>query len=90
MADSLTGITFRYAGFWLRLVALLIDGAVLLIIMWLLALVFGVNVASLEPTDAELESFRIFEQDISASVMRCLFSSERLFALLHGWCRSLN
>jgi uncharacterized RDD family membrane protein YckC len=61
MADSLTGITFRYAGFWLRFVAVLIDTAVVLIVMWILGLVFGVNFASLEPTEAELNNIRLFE-----------------------------
>jgi uncharacterized RDD family membrane protein YckC len=61
MADSLTGISFRYAGFWLRLVAVAIDGAILLIAMWLFGLVFGVNFAALEPTEADLNNIRLFE-----------------------------
>ena len=61
MADSQTGITFRYAGFWLRLVAMLIDGAVILIVMWILGLLLGVNYATLEPTEAELSSIGLLE-----------------------------
>ena len=57
MADSFTGIGFRYAGFWLRLVAVIVDGGILLIVMWVLGLVFGINVASLDPTKAELNNF---------------------------------
>ena len=61
MADSLTGITFRYAGFWLRLVAVAIDGGVLLIAMWLLGLFFNINIATPEPTQTDIENFRLFE-----------------------------
>ncbi len=61
MADSLTGVRFRYAGFWLRLVAVVIDTGVVLIIMWMLGLVFGINVASIEPTQTELDSIRLLE-----------------------------
>lgn len=61
MADSQTGVAFRYAGFWLRLVAMLIDGAVILIVMWIIGLVLGVNFATLEPTDAELRRITFLE-----------------------------
>jgi uncharacterized RDD family membrane protein YckC len=61
MADSLTGISFRYAGFWLRSVAAVIDGGIVLIAIWLIGLVFKVNFATLEPTAVDLDNFRLFE-----------------------------
>ena len=62
MTDSATGgISPRYAGFWLRLVALLIDSAILLLIMWIIGLVFGINLASLEPSEGELDGFSMLE-----------------------------
>ncbi len=61
MADSVTGISFRYAGFWLRLVAMVIDSGIILLIMWIIGLIFGVNVGSIDPTQAELDSIRLLE-----------------------------
>jgi uncharacterized RDD family membrane protein YckC len=61
MADSLTGISFRYGGFWLRFVAAFIDGAVLLILMWIIGLLFAINLATLEPTEAELSRTGLLE-----------------------------
>ncbi|MCZ6586408.1 MAG: RDD family protein [Alphaproteobacteria bacterium] len=61
MADSLTGISFRYAGFWLRMVAGAFDTGIVLIAMWLLAWVFNVNYAALEPTEAELNRIGLLE-----------------------------
>ena len=59
MADSLTGITFRYAGFWLRWIAAAIDGGVVLIAMWLLGFAFGVNIAGLEQSEADLDKMSV-------------------------------
>lgn len=61
MADSLTGISFRYAGFWLRMVAGAFDAGIVLIAMWLDAWVFNVDYAALEPTEAELNSIAMIE-----------------------------
>ena len=59
MADSLTGITFRFAGFWLRAVAAAIDGGVVLIAMWILGLAAGVNIAAFEQTEADLDKISV-------------------------------
>ncbi len=61
MADSLTGIRFRYAGFWLRSVAAAFDGGILLLAMRLLGWVFNLNYATLEPTELELNNIGVFE-----------------------------
>lgn len=61
MADSLTGISFRYAGFWLRMVAGAFDAGIVLFAMWLVAWVFNVDYAALEPTEAELNSIAMIE-----------------------------
>lgn len=55
MADSLTGVTFRYAGFWIRAVAAALDGGVVLIVMWMLGFAIGVNIAATEQTEADLD-----------------------------------
>ena len=61
MADSVTGISFRYAGFWLRLVAAAIDGGILLILVWILSLAFNVDIASPVHDGADFLNFRLFE-----------------------------
>lgn len=77
MADSLTGISFRYAGFWLRLVAAVIDGGILLILVWLLSLVFNVNIASPVHDGADFLNFRLFE-------LAALFSAWLYYAVMES------
>lgn len=60
MADSLTEVTFRFAGFWLRLIAVAIDAGVLLLAMWFISVLFGVNIATLEPTQTGVLGFQLF------------------------------
>ena len=60
MADSLTGISFRYAGFWLRLVAAFVDGGIILITILILGWVINVDFAALEPPEADLFKIRLF------------------------------
>ena len=75
--DSYTGAGLRYAGFWLRLCAAVIDGAILLIIIWLLSLAFNVNIAAPSHTGADFVNFRLFELSailaawVYFSVMEC-------------------
>ena len=59
--ESNTGAALRYAGFWLRLCAAVIDGAILLIIIWLLSLAFNVNIAAPSHTGADFVNFLLFE-----------------------------
>ncbi len=61
MDESFTGFSFRYAGFWLRLVAAVIDAGLLLILVWLLSLAFGVNITSPVHEGADFLNFRLFE-----------------------------
>ena len=61
MSDSFTGIRFRYAGFWLRLVAAAIDLGILLIVIWLLSWAFGVEITSPQHDGADFLNFRLFE-----------------------------
>ncbi|NKB47867.1 MAG: RDD family protein [Alphaproteobacteria bacterium] len=61
MADSHTGVAFRYAGFWLRLIAAAIDGGIVLIWVWLLGLVFNVNITSPVHEGADFYTFRLFQ-----------------------------
>ena len=66
MADSLTGVAFRFAGFWLRLIAAAIDAGILLLVMWFISVLFGVNIATLEPTQTDILGFQLF---MGASVL---------------------
>jgi len=77
MADSFTGFSFRYAGFWLRLVAAAIDGALLLIAVWLLGLVFSVDITSPVHDGADFLSFRLFE-------LAAIFSAWMYFAVMES------
>jgi uncharacterized RDD family membrane protein YckC len=61
MADSLTGVSFRYAGFWLRLVAVIVDSGMLFIAMLGIGAVFEVNVFAVTPTDIDREGIAILE-----------------------------
>ncbi len=61
MADSLTGVSFRYAGFWLRLVAVIVDSGILFIAMLGIGAVFEVNVFAVTPTDIDREGIAILE-----------------------------
>ena len=61
MADALTGISFRYAGFWLRLVAVILDTGILFIAMLGFGAVFEVNIFALTPTDLDREGITILE-----------------------------
>ena len=61
MADSLTGISFRYAGFWLRVIAAAIDGAIVLIAVWIFGSVFGVDITSPVHEGADFYVFRLFQ-----------------------------
>ena len=61
MADSDIGIGFRYAGFWLRLIAAAIDGGIVLIAIWLLGLIFNVDITSPVHEGADFFIFRLFQ-----------------------------
>lgn len=61
MADSLTGISFRYAGFWLRLVAVVIDAGLLFIVMLGFGVVFEINIFAVTPTDIDRQGIAILE-----------------------------
>ena len=61
MADSLTGISFRYAGFGLRLIAAIVDAGILFLAMLGLGAVFGVNIFAVTPTDLESDGIAILE-----------------------------
>lgn len=61
MADSYSGGGFRYAGFWLRLMAAVIDGALVLIFVWLLSLVFDVDITEPDHKGTDFYVFRLFE-----------------------------
>ena len=61
MADSLTGVSFRYVGFWLRLVAVIVDSGILFIAMLGIGAVFEVNVFAVTPTDIDREGIAILE-----------------------------
>ena len=77
MADTSTGISFRYAGFWLRLVAGAIDGGILLIVVWLFSLAFNVNIASPVHEGADFLNFRLFE-------LVSIFSAWLYFAVMES------
>ncbi len=59
MADSLTGMNLRYAGFWLRLIAALVDAGVMLLALWALGLAIDVDIAALEPTNSDVTKLRL-------------------------------
>ncbi len=59
MTDSLIADNFRYAGFWIRLVAAIIDAAILLIALWILGFVIGVDLSSIERTEADVTRIRV-------------------------------
>jgi len=61
MADTLTGIDFRYAGFWLRLVAVILDTGILFIAMIGIGAAFEVNIFAVTPTDIERDGITILE-----------------------------
>ena len=61
MADSLTGISLRYAGFWLRLVAVIVDTGILFLAMLGVGAIFEVDFLAVTPTDLDLEGVRILE-----------------------------
>ena len=59
MSDGQTGISFRYAGFWLRLVAAIVDGCIVLLAIWILGWAISVDFAALEPTEADRFKIRL-------------------------------
>ena len=61
MADSFSGISFRYAGFWLRLIAAAIDSGILLIVVWILGLIFDVDITTPVHEGADFYVFRLFQ-----------------------------
>jgi len=77
MDESFTGFSFRYAGFWLRLVAAVIDAGLLLILVWLLSLAFGVNITSPVHEGTDFLNFRLFE-------LSALFSAWLYFAVMES------
>lgn len=77
MADSFSGITFRYAGFWLRLIAAAIDAGILLIVIWLLGFVFSVDITAPVHDGADFLNFRLFE-------LTAIFSAWMYFAVMES------
>ena len=61
MANALTGISFRYAGFWLRLVAVFLDTGILFLAMLGFGAVFEINIFAVTPTDLDSEGLGILE-----------------------------
>ncbi|MFT5182728.1 MAG: putative RDD family membrane protein YckC [Alphaproteobacteria bacterium] len=77
MADSFSGITFRYAGFWLRLIAAAIDAGILLIVIWLLGFVFSVDITAPVHDGADFLNFRLFE-------LTAIFSAWMYFGVMES------